>query len=440
MINYLPPKELEFGEQLRKLYPEKFTQLADVKTITFQVTENCCLNCSYCYQVHAANADMDFDTMKPFIDDLLNDRFEAATTKNTQGVIWEFIGGEPFMMIDLITQITDYIFDTMTEKNHPWLFFSRVSISTNGILYFDPRVQAYLNKYDDFIGLGISLDGSKELHDACRLDLYGQGSYDRVIKAVHHYKKTFRKMPTIKMTFSPENIRFLYESYLSVIGEGYVTLFGNCVYEEGWTEKDATILYYELKKLADYLVDNDLYNKIYISFFEETFFNPMKESEDENWCGGVDCSMISVDCKGNLYHCIRYMESSLQGDQPPLIIGDIKNGIGKLPHHKAAFESTCGITRRTQSTDECFYCPIARGCAWCSAYNYQVTGSANKRVTYICVMHKARALANVYFWNRVYEKAGVDKHFVNHLPDNQSLLIIPEEELNLLKKLEKGGN
>ena len=242
------------------------------------------------------------------------------------------------------------------------------------------------------------------------------------------------------MTFSPENIRFLYESYLSVIGEGYVTLFGNCVYEEGWTEKDATILYYELKKLADYLVDNDLYNKIYISFFEEIFFNPMKESEDENWCGGVDCSMISVDCKGNLYHCIRYMESSLQGDQPPLIIGDIKNGIGKLPHHKAAFESTCGITRRTQSTDECFYCPIARGCAWCSAYNYQVTGSANKRVTYICVMHKARALANVYFWNRVYEKAGVDKHFVNHLPDNQSLLIIPEVELNLLKKLEKGGN
>lgn len=178
MINYLPSKELEFGEQLRKLYPEKFTQLADVKTITFQVTENCCLNCSYCYQVHAANADMDFDTMKPFIDDLLNDRFEAATTKNTQGVIWEFIGGEPFMMIDLITQITDYIFDTMTEKNHPWLFFSRVSISTNGILYFDPRVQAYLNKYDDFIGLGISLDGSKELHDACRLDLYGQGSYE----------------------------------------------------------------------------------------------------------------------------------------------------------------------------------------------------------------------------------------------------------------------
>lgn len=440
MNNYLPPQELEFSEQLRKLYPEKFTQLADIKTITFQVTENCCLNCSYCYQVHTIDADMDFKDIEDFLYNLLHDKFEDVSTKNTKAVIWEFIGGEPFIKIDLISQITDYIYNTMIKNNHPWLFFSRVSISSNGILYFDSRVQNYLLKYDDFISLGISLDGSKKLHDSCRVDLHGEGSYDKVISAVRHYKKTFNRMPNIKMTFSPENIRFLYESYLSVIHEGYIFLHGNCVYEEGWTEKEATILYYELKKLADYLIENDLYNKIFISFFNENFFNPMNENENDNWCGGINYSMLAIDHKGKLYHCIRYMSSSLQGEQSPLIIGDIKNGIGKTPEYKKAFESTCGITRRSQSTDECFYCPIARGCAWCSAYNYQVTGSANKRVTYICIMHKARALANVYFWNRVYQKVNIDKHFINYLPDEQSLLIIPEEELNLLKKLEKGGN
>ena len=66
-----------------------------------------------------------------------------------------------------------------------------------------------------------------------------------------------------------------------------------------------------------------------------------------------------------------------------------------------------------------------------------MTGSANKRVTYICVMHKARALANVYFWNKLYKKLGIDKVFINHLPDEQSLKIIPQEELDLLKSLEK---
>ena len=60
------------------------------------------------------------------------------------------------------------------------------------------------------------------------------------------------------------------------------------------------------------------------------------------------------------------------------------------------------MTRCSQSTDECINCPIAAGCAWCSAYNYEYFGELNKRATFICIMHKARALANVYFWNKYY--------------------------------------
>ena len=73
------------------------------------------------------------------------------------------------------------------------------------------------------------------------------------------------------------------------------------------------------------------------------------------------------------------------------------------------------ITRRSQSTDECFYCPIAKGCSWCSAHNYEVFGTPNKRTTYICCMHKARALANVYYWNKIYSKYNIDKKFPNYL-------------------------
>ena len=47
----------------------------------------------------------------------------------------------------------------------------------------------------------------------------------------------------------------------------------------------------------------------------------------------------------------------------------------------------------------------------CSAYNFQEFGTVDKRATYICVMHKARALANVYFWNKYYEKQGKKKVF-----------------------------
>ena len=437
MLNYLPPRISTYSDELVMLFPDQFPEgVKQIRTITFQVTENCCLNCSYCYQIHNDKAVMTFETIKPFLKKLLNNEIEGATTEEIKGVIWEFIGGEPFMNIDVIFQITDYIFNFMINNNHPWLQFSRISISSNGILYFQPKVQEYLKKYCGFISLGISLDGSKELHDACRVDLNGNGSYDRVMLAIRDYRKRFNKINETKMTFSPENIQFLYESYLSLINEGFTMLQGNCVFEQGWEYKDATILYYELKKLADYLIDSDLYNKIYVSFFDEELFKPMKEDDNDNWCGGLKDYMMAIDYKGDIYNCIRYMETSLQGKQKPLIIGDINNGINVLPEHQENYKMiSADITRRSQSTDECFYCPIATGCAWCSAYNYQVFGTPNKRATFICCMHKARALANVYYWNKLYKKLKINKKFKNYLTEDQVLQIISKDELDLLNNL-----
>ena len=59
------------------------------------------------------------------------------------------------------------------------------------------------------------------------------------------------------------------------------------------------------------------------------------------------------------------------------------------------------ITRREQSTDECFNCEVGFGCGWCSAFNYEELGTPRKRLTYICKMHKARAKANQYFLNKI---------------------------------------
>jgi sulfatase maturation enzyme AslB (radical SAM superfamily) len=36
--------------------------------------------------------------------------------------------------------------------------------------------------------MSISLDGNKDLHDKCRFDLSGQGTYDRVVNNIKLYK------------------------------------------------------------------------------------------------------------------------------------------------------------------------------------------------------------------------------------------------------------
>jgi hypothetical protein len=47
-------------------------------------------------------------------------------------------------------------------------------------------------------------------------------------------------------------------------------------------------------------------------------------------------------------------------------------------------------------------------------------------------MHKARALANVYFWNKWYRQQGLEKRFENHCPDEWALEIISEDEFLVL--------
>lgn len=412
MVNYLPPIRDEWSHIMDKLYgrPDKY-----IKTITFQVTEDCCLCCTYCYQLHKTHNSMTFPIAKKFIDDLLTEQYKEITINNTLGLQIDFIGGEPLMSIELIYQICDYFIDQMIKLNHPWINCFRFSICSNGILYFNKEVQKFLDTFGNFCAFSISIDGNKELHDKCRIDKDGNGSYDRAIKAVHHYYNKFNIMPDIKMTLSPDNINYTYKSIINLINEGYKQIHMNCIYEEGWSYEHASILYYELKKISDYLIDNNLYNKINISMFDENKYCPMTIDDNQNWCGGVDNFMFAIDYKGDIYRCIRYMESSLNGDQKPLIIGNIYHKIGFTKEEQENLSKLSHITRRSQSTDECFNCSVASGCGWCSGYNYQKFGTANKRTTYICPMHKATALANVYYWNKLYQKLNINKEFINYL-------------------------
>ena len=428
-------KTEQFQDYLARLFPNKDKR---VRVITFQVTDACNLRCTYCYQINKAEHKMSFDIAKNFIDMLLKadaTSNEYLNPDNTSGVCIEFIGGEPLLEIDLISQITDYFISEMIRLQHPWATRYRISICSNGILYFDPRWQAYMQRHWKHLSFSISIDGCKELHNACRVFPDGTGSYDIAIKGVRHFVDILGGEMGSKMTLAPSNIQYTYKAVIGLIESGYKEILLNCVYEKGWTLEHAKILYQQLKLVADYIINNDLFDNIYISIFESSFFHPKKEDDLQNWCGG-NGEMISIDWKGDIYPCIRYMESSLGNDQEPMKIGNVYDGIMTTKKECDCVKCLHSIDRRTQSTDECFNCPIAEGCSWCTAYNYQEFGTPDKRATYICPMHKARALANAYFWNMGFRITNQAKRFRLYIPKEWALEIIDEEEWNLLKKLE----
>ena len=108
---------------------------------------------------------------------------DAFINHHTHGIILSFIGGEPFMNVEVMDFITDYFIQQCVKREHEWLTNFRISISSNGILYFNKEVQDFLKKYNNFISMNITVDGPKEIHDACRVDYNGNGSFDKAIAA-----------------------------------------------------------------------------------------------------------------------------------------------------------------------------------------------------------------------------------------------------------------
>jgi len=769
-------RELEqYQDRIARLYPELRKEDDDgnlssktlSRTITFQVTDACNLACSYCYQINKGKRKMTFETAKKFIDLLLSGdkgMKSYVSPEFSPAIIIEFIGGEPFLEIELIDKICDYFFHECIRLDHPWATMHMFSICSNGVLYSDPRVQKFLTKHKDNVSFSITIDGNKELHDSCRVFPDGRPSYDIAVAGAMDWMRKGYYMGS-KITIAPGNLEYLYTAITHMIELNYLDINANCVYEEGWEQHHATEFYYQLKKICDYVLERDLVDKIYISLFIDTFFKPKQPDDLNNWCfragtmistpkgyvpiedlnlydevytkdneihiieeltthdadngyiikasgmfktfttsehpylckkflyvgnkgkykyakpewipvkdiskgdkialsihkfGDIEidshiayvvgryigdgwcsvgnykiccafdekdelmskleeanidfsfdkystvyqfnilksnkelieiidqcghcakekhlplniyswsessvlslleglfdadgyyrpsyklqrintvsftlavellevirslgyfptCSideragesiidgrrvnirdryeicfktdmstrymeydednhvvwttvrsvketeenynvynmtvnnnhtfiangavvhncggtglMLSCDPDGYLYPCIRYMESSLGCSRKPLRIGSVDDGIGNTEEYAGTINCLNCINRRTESTDECFYCPIAEGCSWCSAYNYQVNGTPDSRVTYICEMHKARALANAYYWSKYYERKGMDKNFELYVSRDWALKIIPEDEFNYLLSL-----
>ena len=80
-------------------------QSGSSKNITFIVTKDCQLACKYCYLVGKNTKErMSWEVAKEAIDYILDRENEFRE----ESVIWDFIGGEPFLEIDLIDKICLY--------------------------------------------------------------------------------------------------------------------------------------------------------------------------------------------------------------------------------------------------------------------------------------------------------------------------------------------
>ena len=417
-------------------------ELGEVEVYNFETTSHTYfannIAVHNCYEINKSQKDMSWDVAKDIVDWMFEQyETEGSPLYGCQVPILEFIGGEPLIKLDLIEKILDYFWTKAINLNHIWAMTWKCNMTTNGVLWFEKNMDAFINKFGkNKMSITITVDGFKELHDSCRVYPDGRGTYDDVYAAVSHFHdKYLMQNHDTKLTISPENLPYLKKSIDYFISEGYNVIYANPIFEADWTASQAYDFYDAMKYISDKIIEENRPD-IYIALLDKDKFDPVPENFNSNYCGGTG-KMLAFDTEGNIYPCLRYMGISLGDEREPYMVGNVYDGMCHNDVEKHRWETLNAITRRSQSNDECYYCPIASGCANCNAYAYQIYGDPNTKNTKICVMHKARALANAYHWNNFYLKRGYGEPFKMNIPKEWALEIIPEDEWNMLKSLEE---
>lgn len=392
--------------------------------LTFVVTQDCNLRCKYCYMIDKNDKNvMSFDVAQRIVDYFVDNKEELFSTDY---VILDFIGGEPLLEVALIDKIIDYFILSTYRKKSKWFGRFRIMVQSNGVLVDSPEVQRFLKKNKNLVSLGITIDGTEIKHDLQRIFPNGKGSYAIVEK---NYKMAVQQGYTdsTKVTFGSEDLRYLKESIIHLWSMGIENVPANVVYEDVWKEGDDIVYYEQLISLADYIVDNELWDTYNTAFFSDSIgFKTLDENLMNPICGTGN--MYCVDANGDIYNCVRFMSYSLNGKENKKI-GDIYRGVDRDRIRPLRM-----LLPKYLSSQKCLDCKINQNCLYCAGNNYDMSdnGSMFYRATAICKMFQAQVKANNYYWARLYNEHGILRN-VSYKQEYFMYFILSSDSVNYCK-------
>jgi uncharacterized protein len=148
-----------------------------VDTVVVQPTPFCNINCSYCY---LPDRNVKTVMQQSTVATLFAKIFTSGWTRDGLTVIWH--AGEPLVVP---TSFYEQAFATI-ESLRPAALQLRHSIQTNGTLITSRWCELF-KKWN--VGVGVSIDGPKHLHDAQRVTRSGRGTFDRTVAAIRMLRR-----------------------------------------------------------------------------------------------------------------------------------------------------------------------------------------------------------------------------------------------------------
>ncbi|REH79068.1 radical SAM/SPASM domain-containing protein [Staphylococcus felis] len=327
--------------------------------LTFWITEDCNLRCKYCYVSKTAKY---FDTKN--IDITFQFITQLIETSSEKFLNVNFHGGEPTLNFSLIEGIVDKfkILKKQFDLN------IRYYITTNGTIMNKTILNFMI---ENNFNISLSVDGTKDIHDANRIYSNGMGSFDNTMGTLNLFKERNYHI-RIRMTITPQTVNNLFNNYKYFYEMGYlgITAIPDTTTSE-WDQASVKKYEIEMNKISKYL-----YNKSEIDFNNHIHNLSICVFKKLEVCdGGINTFHISAH--GDIYPC------ALVVGQKKFNIGNVNDG---LKYYKIkGFSKEYSINNQ-----QCQKCSLMQFCEGnrCKYINYASTGSFHKPSQSYCSLHR----------------------------------------------------
>ena len=336
------------------------------------ISEKCNLKCSYCYEYHKQNRLMSPEIAKKLIDHEFAD-------KSYDSFMIQLFGGEPFTNVNTIKKVYEHTF-----QKYPNLNF-HIFIMTNGTL-ITPAMEEWLATRKKHITLGLSLDGTRKMHNLNRSNSFDKINLDFFVKNYPHQP--------VKMTISKETLQNMAEGIIFMTEKGFqvsASFAQGIIYDKN-SEK---ILVREFEKLLTFYLNHPEYPIPDLLDVHLEQLAIASSEESDKWCGcGKD--LIAYGPDGTRYPCQLFSSISL-GEAAKSFENKDEDYLRKM---------AAGGFR----DPKCIECNFKKICPHCCGISFLMNNNLAKRDDTICIFHKIRFYFSALFkFRKLFENRNTDE-------------------------------
>ncbi len=281
-----------------------------LQSLVMNLTNQCNLSCQYCYEFgedKVATPDgkpkfMSEEVAQASVDHLL------LSSKGRRAIHITFFGGETLMNFPLLKWVVGYATKKAAEANQ----YIDFSLTTNGTL-LSPEIIDFL--VENSIGVTVSMDGPKEMHDALRVYSNGKGSYDVLapkVKSLIQKHSTRPIAARVTLTQQVTSVKEIFhhlknEFGFAEVGFAPVTAAPERLYTIGANNMDR--IFEQFKELAAEYRDQAIAGRTHgFSNVSDTLAEIHAGINKSHPCG-AGLGLLGVGPSGDLAPCHRFVDS-----------------------------------------------------------------------------------------------------------------------------------